>query len=301
MKWIGMHRLLAGFFVLTLVLAGGYWFRVAESKCDVPVAYSLGSIDERFSISREEARAAISDAESLWEDATGENLFTYAEDADFTINFVYDDRQEITDEEGEVRDILENKEEMSAHIREEYDRMLGKYTKLEATYNARVEDYEAALEAYNNEVALWNEKGGAPESVYADLEKTKTWLDEESQDLSQRTRELNQVVDTINDLGEAGNKVVHDYNEDVAWYNSFFTGEREFTQGDYQGDRINIYQFGDGEELRQVLAHELGHALSLGHVEEERSIMYHLMEGGLAELKLSSADLGEFRRVCGTD
>jgi hypothetical protein len=296
-----MHRLLAGFFVLTLVLAGGYWFRVAESKCNVPVTYDIGSLDERFGLSREEARAAISDAESLWENATGENLFTYTEGADFTINFVYDDRQETTDEEGEIRDILESKEEMSAHIREEYDGMLGKYAKLEATYNARVEDYEAALQAYNDEVELWNKKGGAPESVYADLEKTKARLDEESRELSARARELNQVVDTINALSEEGSEVVRDYNSDVTWYNTLFGGEREFTQGDYQGDRINIYQFGGGDELRQVLAHELGHALSLGHVEEERSIMYHLMEGGLADLKLSSADLSEFHRVCGAD
>lgn len=296
-----MHRLLAGFFVVALVLAGGYWYRDAESKCNVPVVYDLGSIDERFGISREEARAAVSDAESLWENATGENLFTYEAGADFTINFVYDDRQEITNEEGEVRGILENKEEMSEGIRAEYDRMLGKYEKLKSTYEKRVDDYEDSLDAYNNEVALWNEKGGAPERVYADLETTKEHLDEESRELNGVAQELNEIVDSINDLGEAGNRVVRDYNEDVEWYNLFFSGEREFTQGDYQGDLINIYQFGDGVELRQVLAHELGHALSLGHIEEEGSIMYHLMEGAHPDLKLSGADLGEFRRVCGAD
>lgn len=301
MKWTVMHRFLAGFFVLTLVLAGGYWYREVESKCNVPVEYDLGSVDERFGITREEARAAISDAESLWEDATGENLFTYAQGADFTINFVYDDRQELTDVEGEVRTILNTKEEVSVHIREEYDELLGKYSKLQGTYNARVEDYDAALLAYNDEVELWNEKGGAPEGVYTDLEKTKTRLDEESDELNRIAKDLNRLVERINRLGEQGNKVVEDYNEDVSWYNSFFGGEREFTQGDYQGDRINIYQFSSNDELRQVLAHELGHALSLGHVEEEYSIMYHLMEGQLADPRLSIADLGEFHRVCGTD
>jgi len=301
MKPILMHRFLAGFFVLALVLAGGYWYRDAESKCNVPVAYDLGAIDERFGISREEARAAVSDAESLWENATGENLFTYEEGADFTVNFVYDDRQEVTNEEGEIRTVLENKEEMSAEIRAEYEQMLNKYERLKSTYEHRVDDYEDSLDAYNDEVRLWNEKGGAPEGVFADLETTKERLDRESRELNQIARELNEIVDAINALGEAGNRVVRDYNEDVEWYNMFFGGEREFTQGDYQGDKINIYQFRDGVELRQVLAHELGHALSLGHVEDEGSIMYHLMEGAHADLKLASTDLQEFRRVCGTD
>ncbi len=295
-----MHRFLAGFFVLTLVLAGGYWYRVAESKCNVPVAYDVGSLDERFGISREEARAAISDAESLWEDATGENLFTYTEGADFTINLVYDGRQELTVEEGEARTVLNTKVEVSEHIREEYDRMIGKYSKLKSTYEARVDDYEDSLAAYNDEVELWNDKGGAPEGVYADLQKTKANLDEESQELNRLAGELNGVVKTINSLSQEGNQVVQEYNKDVAWYNTFFGGEREFTQGEYQGDRINIYQFGSPEELRRVLAHELGHALSLGHVEEEHSIMYHLMENGLA-FALSSADISEFHRVCGAD
>jgi hypothetical protein len=265
----------------------------------VPVAYDLGSIDERFNLSPEEARAAISDAESLWEDATGKNLFTYTEGADFTINFIYDDRQERTDQEGKVRSILNTKEEMSEQIRDQYDELLQKYQKLKGTYTARVEDYEDALKAYNNEVELWNEKGGAPPSVYADLEKTKANLDEESKELNQRAEELNGIVDSINQLGEKGNSVVQTYNSDVAWYNALFSGEREFTQGDYEGDRINIYQFRDGTELREVLAHELGHALSLEHVEDEHGIMYYLMEG--PGLKLSSADLGEFHRVCGAD
>lgn len=295
-----MHRLLAGFFVLALVLAGGYWYRDVESKCDAPVVYDLGTIDERFGITREEARAAITDAESLWENATGENLFTYAEGSDFTINFVYDDRQEITNEEGEVRTILENKQEMSAEIRAEYDRMISKYEKLKSTYENRVNDYEDSLDAYNDEVELWNKKGGAPEGVYADLETTQEHLDEESDELGDIAEELNLIVDAVNDLGEAGNRVVHDYNEDVAWYNTLFSGEREFTQGDYRSDRINIYQFGDGLELRQVLAHELGHALSLGHVEEEQSIMYYLMEDPHSFV-LSVTDLSEFRHVCGAE
>jgi hypothetical protein len=296
-----MNRFLAGFFVFALVLAGGYWYRSAESQCNVPVTYDIGELDERFGLSREEARAAISDAESLWEDATGENLFTYAPEAAFKVNFIYDARQEQTDEEGEIRTILNSKEEVSVHIRAEYERLLKEYEELKESYEDRVSAYEASLGAYNDEVESWNEKGGAPESVYQDLERTKERLSEEGKELNGLARELNKLVASINNLGEAGNRAVSDYNRNVEWYNNLFGGEREFTQGDYQGDRINIYQFGDQDELRRVLAHELGHALSLDHVESEHSIMYYLMEGGLADFSLSDDDVSEFRRVCGAE
>jgi hypothetical protein len=296
-----MHRLLAGFFVIALVFAGGYWYRFAESKCNVPIAYDIGELDDRFDITRDEARAAISDAESLWEDATGQNLFTYQSDAVFKINFIYDNRQEKTEEEGELREILSDKEEVSEHIRDEYERLLDEYEELKDSYEDRVDAYEASLRAYNDEVEEWNKKGGAPESVFADLERIKDRLDAENKELNGIARELNKLVAAINNLGETGNRVVREYNEDVEWYNTIFGGEREFTQGDYQGDEINIYQFRDRDEPKRVLAHEFGHALSLGHVENDHSIMYYLMEGKLANFALSDTDVAEFRRVCGAE
>lgn len=294
-----MNRLLAGLLVIVLVFAGGYWYRVVESKCDIPVVYSIGEVDHRFDLSHDEVRQALSDAESLWEDATGQNLFTYEEGAAFTVNFIFDDRQEIALEEGEVRSHLDTQVEVSEHIKEEYEELVSKYRKLKRTYEKRVAAYEQSLADHNAEVEAWNQKGGAPEEVYKDLMTREANLAREQETLATTARELNVLVDSINNLGDAGNKAVQDYNADVAWYNSMFGEEREFTQGDYQGDRINIYQFDDAEELRRVLAHELGHALSLEHVAGEQSIMHSIMEGAHEGLVLSPEDRAEFARVCG--
>ncbi len=295
-----MNRTLAGLLVLSLVIAGGYWYRFAESKCNLPVAYDIGDVDERFDISTNEIRAALTDAESLWEDATGHNLFTYTEGATFKVNFVFDDRQATAIKEETVREELNTKEATSAHIRSEYERLASEYKKLKESYEARVAAYEKALAAHNAEVESWNKKGGAPESVFKDLTTTKVALQKEHTSLNAMTSDLNRLVSSINKLGDVGNQTVEDYNDDVTWYNSMFGGEREFTQGEYQGSHINIYQFDDGSELRRVLAHEFGHALSLGHVEGDASVMHYLLEGKTADAKLSGEDLAEFNRVCGS-
>ena len=296
-----MNRLLAGLLIVAIVIGGGYWYHTANSKCPVPIAYSIGEVDERFGISAEEARAVISEAESIWEDKTGRNLFTYDEDAEFAINFIFDDRQRVTLEEHQLREVLDRTENISSTLREEYEVLLSRYESLKQTYENRLRTYEDKLELHNGEVERWNTQGGAPTDVYQRLSDEQKTLSAESAELSSIARRLNELVDSINELGDKSNRTIRDYNNQVAEYNDRFHEEREFTQGDYQEGRINIYQFKDLDELRLVLVHELGHALSLGHVESPQSAMYYLMQDQPIDLELSDEDLLEFRRVCGVE
>lgn len=294
-----MNRLLSGLLVVAIVIGAGYWYHTANSKCPAPIAYAIGDIDERFGISAEEARAVISEAESIWEDRTGRNLFTYDADAEFAINFIFDDRQETTLEEHQLREVLDQTEGISSAMREEYEVLLNRYETLKDTYENRLRTYENRLATHNGEVAHWNAQGGAPTDIYERLNEEQRTLSAESAELSSIAAKLNQLVDAINELGDKSNRTIRDYNNRVADYNDRFREEREFTQGDYQDGRINIYQFKDLTELRLVLVHELGHALSLDHVENPQSAMYYLMQDQSPDLTLSDEDLLEFRRVCG--
>ena len=103
----------------------------------------------------------------------------------------------------------------------------------------------------------------------------------------------------INTLTETANEVVKKYNEGVNTYNHTFSEGAEFTQGDYQGDKINIYQFKNRDELVLVLAHELGHALGIDHVDNPESIMYRQMGEQSVGKGLTDQDLQDFRLVCG--
>jgi len=286
--------------ILIAVLAGGYFYHTASAVCDVPIAYRIGELDDSFNLSEGEARAAITDAESLWEDATGRNLFSYDEEAVFTVNFIFDARQAQTDKATELGDRLAESRSMSEEVKAEYENLLTKYEALADAYQAKRDRYETDLAAYNAEVEKWNKRGGAPEEVYQELDEQQKELQKTQQELNSEGHQLNDIVAKINELGERGNVLVSAYNNVVNLYNNTFGKEREFTQGDYQGKEINIYQFSDGEELRLVLAHEMGHALGLDHVTGSTSVMHYLMGDQSLRTGLTDADKEEFTRVCGT-
>jgi seryl-tRNA synthetase len=167
------------------------------------------------------------------------------------------------------------------------------------TYADRVEAYERKLNAYNEEVEKYNEQGGAPEEAYESLSERKKQLNKEQAELNNLASELNKLVAEINNIGDRGNNLINTYNQGVSVYNETFGESHEFTQGDYSNSTIKIYTFEDKQELKLVLVHELGHALSLGHVEGEGSMMHYLIGEQPRDAVLSEADLAEFNRVCG--
>lgn len=285
--------------MVTILFGGGYFYYIAQAVCPTPLGYSLGSIDERFNMSRDEARLVISEAESVWEDATGRNLFSYEEEGKLVINFEYDERQKLVTSEGALKEKLDATEDLSVEVGNTYQTLVIEYDKLKATYIKKVSAYEKNLQAYNGEVERYNKEGGAPEEAYASLSKQKEKLDTEQKSLNELSNSLNVLAKQINAIGERGNTLVKTYNQGVGVYNKTFGEPREFTQGDYSNSTIKIYTFEDREQLKLVLVHEFGHALSLDHVEGEKSSMYYLIGKQPATVTLSEQDQTEFNRVCG--
>jgi myosin heavy subunit len=286
--------------MVAVLFGGSYWYYTALAGCNVPISYQIGEIDPRFGLTSEEVKNAISSAESLWEDGTDRNLFTAAAKGTLVINFVYDERQAMTNAQTEFEEVLERKETVSENVKDQYQRLVSEYDALRESYERSVALYETKLESYNDEVADWNRRGGAPKDVFERLENTKKELETEEQKLDTRSRELNALVRKINTLGSEGNSLITDYNSLVNEYNDRFSEGGEFTQGVYKDDEITIYEYGSEEELIIVLAHEMGHALGIDHVEGATSVMYHHMEEQTLDEGLTLYDRAAFTESCGT-
>lgn len=285
--------------IVVLLFAGGYFYNLAQAVCSIPLTYRVGELDERFGLTIDEAKVAITEAAETWEEATGQNLFSYDDNADFTINFIFDERQALINDEVNFSEKLEDAEGRNEVLTITYEALVEQYEDIKSNYEAEVDRFENRLADYNDEVAKYNDQGGAPAEVYEELQAERDALDAKRLELDRIANRLNIMVSDINEIGQKGNQLIERYNENVGDFNVRFGEGREFTQGDYQNNRINIYTYKDEWELHTVLVHELGHAISLDHVESSASVMHHLIGGQSAELVLTSEDLSEFNRVCG--
>lgn len=289
--------ILIGLFALTIPFT--IWYTDTAAQCPVPLSYRLGTIDESFSLSPAEAKADIAAAVQIWEESVDRELFVYDETADFTVNFVFDQRQESLNQEQSERQGLDQTRDQNDAVLEQVELLQTQYDDLAQTYKANVAQYEQNLAAYNTDVNTYNDRGGAPPETFSDLETERVRLTQVADNLSVTAQRLNTLVSEINELSERGNQLINDYNREVHIYNEEFGFAREFTQGDFQGDKINIYTFTNQNELINVLTHEFGHALGIGHVETSGSVMYYLMDGTDSVTNLSTDDTLAFLEVCG--
>lgn len=285
---------------LTAVGASSYWYQVTAHVCPAPLAYRIGKFDDAFGISNEEAKKYLTEAEAVWEGEMQRELFVYDENAKFTVDFVYDERQEAADSESNKRHQLDIDKEKGEQLFKTVDKLQSEHQALTQAYGTKTADYERRLEEYNALVNKYNDQGGAPANIFAELEEKKTALNNEAKKLERTASELNEMVTKINQVSEEGNKLVEKYNREVEAYNKQFGFAQESTQGDYQGENINVYKFSNPRELKAVLAHEFGHALGIEHVEGEASLMYYLLAEDNPTITLSEADEKAYLEVCGT-
>lgn len=279
-----------------------------QNPCAEPIVYTLGTFDDRFNISPEYFLSAIADAAAIWEKPSGRNLFAYPVEGPFKkalkINLIYDYRQEATSKLASLGIVVKDNQAS-------YDALKIKLTELKAKFEMLKSDYEIKAQSFNQEkkfyeeqVVFWNKRGGAPKKEYDQLQDMKSALDAKARELQTLQKQINEMVEEINTLVVALNRLVNTLNLSVEKYNTIGASRGEsFTEGVYfvvGGDReIDIYEFSDRAKLVWVLAHELGHALDLGHVEDTKAIMYKFNQGD-SEM-LTKADLDALKTKCGVE
>ncbi len=268
--------------------------------CGKPLKYALGNIDPRFGTSAEQVRAAAKNAEAIWENDAKRNLFDFDSNSELKINLVFDERQERFLEGKTLGKQLESVQSLQKGISQEYDSATSRYEAKKAQYQQSLSEYERRLKVYNQEVDHLNRQGGtASAEEYDRLNQEAKALNQMQGDIEGMRNDLNVLAGKINSLAGKDRQAVEAYNEHVSAYRDAYGEDKEFDQGVYTGDAINVYQFQDAPDLTLVLAHELGHALGLGHVDGESSLMYYMMEAQDAEYpRLSTQDEAALQMQC---
>jgi len=296
---------------IALVIIAGFVFRKQidnlikysslYAPCEQPISYALSLFDDKFGLTRQDFLSAVNKAETIWEEPIGKNLFAYTEDGKLKVNLIYDYRQQATSKLESLGIVVKEDKASYNGLKAKYEALKIEYEQVKADYDIRLAAFTQRKNIYDQDVQSWNRKKSSSKAEYDRLSQEGIALEAELAEIRKIEAKLNEYINEINSLSVVLNRLVDSLNLNVEKYNEVGASRgEEFTEGDYQNidgqQTINIYEFSGRDKLVRVLAHELGHALGLEHVDDPQAIMYKLNMS--ANGILTNSDLQELKILC---
>lgn len=248
MRWI----------VYLLVIVGmvcfAYYYPL-PNICDKPLAYTIGNIDARFNLTKEQVLADIQEAEQYWESSTGMNLFVYnpSDEKPITIQMVYDERQAIASEVNtEKTAVNQDKSTLQSRIDD---------------FKRRSDELDKKVQAFNEKVSNWNKSSSQTEQDYNAL------VNEQSE-LEQVTRQINAEARTLQQTTDVVNTKIDQLNGNITTLQTVVKAKPEEGLYETASKTISIYYNNSRTELIHTIEHELGHGLGIDHLPNPEAIMY---------------------------
>lgn len=283
-----------------------------RAACEVPVLWRVDRIDPRFGLSEAEAAGAVRAAAFLWESALGRVLLFRESGEGIPIRFEYDERQEetrvrqarIAEVDAEARALEESAETLEL--------LRSRLESRRSIHQARLTAYRDRLATLEEMVEFWNARGGAPAEEVERLRQLEAEIDQLRASANATADEVNRLVDALNRETEAHNLRVDEANRRRAAIRDAYPIE-VVQSGEYlestrgigpltlsRDAEIRIYQFEDRDHLTLVVAHELGHALGLGHTGIEGTLMAAEGVGavGMGPPDVTPEDVAALRELC---
>ena len=184
----------------------------SEAPCAIPLHWRVTRVDREFGMDVPAATAVVREATALWEDAVGRSLFVHDENGGFPIRLVFDERQERTQERVLRQAEVNAAGERVAAQRGPLSDRAARHEEAVRRHAERVADYERRLADHNATVHGWNERGGAPAEVAAELSAVGEALAAERQALASSSRALDEELESLRDEEGRLNREVADAN-----------------------------------------------------------------------------------------
>ncbi|WP_278395187.1 matrixin family metalloprotease [Acinetobacter venetianus] len=261
-----------------------------HESMQMPLHYRIADIDPRFNLDNQQVLELTQQAAKIWEQETGQKNFIYDPQAEFTINFVYDERQQHSKNRVENLDQLNQQQQQWENQRLQLQQVKDEIQKMTALIASKQTQLTSQFQQYNADVQRFNQLRSSSKQMADQLAQRQQELQLQSNSLKQeiaqhkqKTQQLNQAIQSLN---QNNKQLVLSANQ----FNKNFQ-PRLFHKGHFNGKQIYIYEFTSKEDLRLTLAHELGHALGLEHTDDPTSIMYPVIQKqNLQKFELTKAD-----------
>lgn len=271
--------------------------------CDVPLTWRIASIDSRFDLDMETLKELAGEAAGLWSDALGQKMLAYSDSGQVAVNLIYSNAQEFTDDEQALSNNISKKKLHYQTLEQFYRQLSFSYKQKLIEFNEINSRLQKTHQEYKQTASRWNTGMVVSKEENDKLENLKDKISRLHKESEQKLTGLNKLIIRMQEQSVAVNNLADRINELVYQHREKFYSEKTFHQGSYfkaaEKRKINIYQFDNLDKLKLVLAHEMGHALGISHVNNPTSVMYYLMEAQNARnLQLSEEDINALKKKC---
>lgn len=248
--------------------------------------YRIANFDPRLKISQQQMIDLSKQAAAIWEKDTGQHYFVYDPEAEFSIHLVFDQRQIRSMKRAESLNQLEHEQQIWLNENQQLQQLKQNVAQSKMQLELQKTEYQTRVENLQQ-----HKQRGSIKTLFTSIQKQQQDLEQQSAQLQTRIAKHQQLVQQLDLQTEKSKQLYQQLTQSIAEFNQTFKPQT-LHKGQFDGDKIFIYEFSSIDDLRLTLAHEFGHALGLKHTQDPKSLMYPRIKAQDAkDFKLTNTDL----------